>query len=167
MNKKSFKTENEVETFELGYELAGNLRCGDIVAMYGDLGSGKTEFVKGICSRLDVDDLVSSPTFTIVNEYEGMLTDGIECSIFHIDLYRLESDNDLREIGLDEILADPDAIKIVEWSEHGRSSLAAHRVEVRFEPVQGEENTRLIDIILLSTEETETIPPQPNGGEEG
>lgn len=148
MDRKIYTSLSEEDTTQLGIELASRLRPGDLVAMYGDLGTGKTEFVRGICSGLDVADLISSPTFTIINEYTGELADGRETTIYHIDLYRLESDRDLEEIGLPDILADDLAVKLVEWSEHADSLLPERRIEVRLTQLEEEENGRTIVVVF-------------------
>jgi tRNA threonylcarbamoyladenosine biosynthesis protein TsaE len=111
-----FKTNSEDETIQLGEKIAGVLIPGDIVALYGDLGSGKTEFVKGICRYFDVDEIVTSPTFTIVNKYYGF-KDKMPITIYHIDLYRIEKEKELIEIGFNEYLKDKEAITFIEWSE--------------------------------------------------
>lgn len=136
----------EDDTFQLGADLASHLLPGDTVAFYGDLGSGKTEFVKGICDGLNVKDLVSSPTFTIVNQYEGVNDGGGEVRLYHIDLYRIESADELQEIGLEELLLDSDAIKLIEWSEHGTGVLPTRRYEVRFSALD-DENSRRIEVV--------------------
>lgn len=109
-------------TFALGKKLAAKLHAGDAVLLYGDLGAGKTELVKGICSGLGYKGRVLSPTFQIVREYK------IECKkqnakckivwtrkIFHIDLYRLESGSGLE--GIEEYFGDKEAVTLVEWAE--------------------------------------------------
>jgi tRNA threonylcarbamoyladenosine biosynthesis protein TsaE len=127
--------------------MASNLLPGDTVAFYGDLGSGKTEFVKGICTGLNVEDLVSSPTFTIVNHYDGANDVGGDIPVYHIDLYRIESVDELHEIGLEETLLQEDAIKLIEWSEHGVDVLPDKRYEVRFTTLD-EENCRQIEVVI-------------------
>ena len=97
MLETKYTTNNEQETIVLGKKFAKELNLGDIVYLYGDLGSGKTEFIKGICEFFEVDDLVTSPTFTIMNKYMGELKNH-EIPIFHIDLYRIEKNNELNEI---------------------------------------------------------------------
>ena len=80
---------SEIDTYNIGKKIASNLSVGDIVAFYGDLGSGKTAMIKGICDFFDVDEIVVSPTFTIINRYEGK-EKNIPITIYHIDLYRIE-----------------------------------------------------------------------------
>ncbi|MCE2502823.1 MAG: tRNA (adenosine(37)-N6)-threonylcarbamoyltransferase complex ATPase subunit type 1 TsaE [Chlorobi bacterium] len=136
----------EEETFRLGLDMASDLCPGDTVALYGDLGAGKTQFIKGVCEGLNVGDLVSSPTFTIVNQYAGIQDDGQEITIYHIDLYRVESEKDLEEIGVHEVLADPLGIKLIEWSERGSKALPENRINIRFTPLDDQENCRQIEV---------------------
>lgn len=149
MNYQLYTSTCEKDTFRLGVDLASDLRPGDTVAFYGDLGSGKTEFIKGICARLRVEDLVSSPTFTIVNQYMGNGEGDREQPIYHIDLYRIESEKELDDIGLCEILADTEAIKLIEWSEHEFGTLPNRRYEVRFAQLD-EEDCRRIEVMAVS-----------------
>lgn len=107
-------TNSETETEVAGAEFAKKLSGGTIVAMYGGLGVGKTAFVRGMAKGLGLNCRVSSPTFTIVNEYEGET--GIQ-SLFHFDMYRLNSSDELFDIGWEDYLA-RDGICVVEWSEN-------------------------------------------------
>lgn len=106
-----FISNNVEETEQIGAEFAKNLASGTIVAFTGDLGAGKTAFVRGMANGLGISERVTSPTFTIVNEYEGSVR-----SLFHFDLYRLESSDELFDIGWEDYLA-RDGICAVEWSE--------------------------------------------------
>ena len=151
MNYQLYTSTCEKDTFQLGVDLASDLRPGDTVAFYGDLGSGKTEFIKGICAGLNVEDLVSSPTFTIVNQYAGLNANEEEVPIYHIDLYRVETCKELEDIGLGETLADPSAIKLVEWSEHECGVLPHQRYVVRFTPLD-EEDCRRIEVLFVDEE---------------
>lgn len=97
------------ETIAFGKEFAKELSIGDVVCLNGDLGAGKTHFVKGIASFFGVDEeQVSSPTFTLINEYQGSIP------IYHFDCYRLESEQEALEIGTEEYFYG-DGISIVEW----------------------------------------------------
>jgi tRNA threonylcarbamoyladenosine biosynthesis protein TsaE len=134
----------EEHTYELGVETANRLSPGDTVALFGDLGAGKTEFIKGVCHGLGIEDLVSSPTFTIVNQYGT--DDDSRPTVYHIDLYRIESERELDEIGFDEIISDASAIKLIEWSEHCQDRLPAEYLKVRLTQLE-EENSRQIEIV--------------------
>ncbi len=119
-------TRDERETEEAGAELARELPDGAVVAMYGELGAGKTAFVRGMARGMGIDCRVSSPTFTIVNEYEG------ERTLIHFDMYRLGSADELWGIGWDDYLA-RGAVCAVEWSENVEEAFTGDEVTVRFE----------------------------------
>ena len=126
------------ETEKIGAELARKLFGGSVVAFTGDLGAGKTAFVRGMAHGLGIEDRVTSPTFTIVNEY-----DGGEKPLFHFDLYRLFDADELFDIGWEDYLA-RGGICAVEWSER-----AADAMEncVRVDIVRGEsDDQRIINI---------------------
>ena len=103
-------TNNEAETISEGEKLGRTLAPGAVVALYGNLGVGKTAFTRGLAAGLGVTEVVSSPTFTIVNEYPGKVL------LFHFDMYRLESENELFDIGWDDYL-ERGGVCAVEWSE--------------------------------------------------
>lgn len=103
-------TTSPEETRILGAALAPTLLPGDVISLSGDLGAGKTVFVQGLATALGVDGGVTSPTFTIVHEYEGRYP------IIHMDVYRLDSFQEVLDLGFEELL-DPQAVLIVEWGE--------------------------------------------------
>jgi tRNA threonylcarbamoyladenosine biosynthesis protein TsaE len=105
-------SQSEEQTYTTARELARTLSTPAHILLYGDLGAGKTLFAKGLADGLGVEDVdeVSSPTFTLVNQYRGRIR------IYHIDLYRIET-GALDGLGLEEIFDDPDAAVIVEWAE--------------------------------------------------
>lgn len=105
-----FETYSYEETQNVAMEFAGRLNGGEFIAMYGDLGAGKTAFVQGIAKGLGVSSHVTSPTFTIVNEYEGRLP------LYHFDVYRIYDPDEMYEIGYDEYI-NGDGVCIVEWAE--------------------------------------------------
>ena len=106
-----YHTHSEMETEQVGERLARILRAGDVIAMSGDLGAGKTVFIRGLARGLGVTARVTSPTYTVVNEYEGTLP------LFHFDLYRIDSYDDLYAIGFFDYL-DRGGIIAAEWSEN-------------------------------------------------
>lgn len=138
-------TNSEEETIELGKNFASNIIPGDIIYFYGDLGSGKTEFIKGICEYFKVIDIVTSPTFTIMNKYIGEKK-GNEIAIFHIDLYRIEKDKELDEIGFEDCLFENNSIKLIEWAEKAESLLNKPTYMVKITPDEDSENSREITI---------------------
>ncbi|HWG18901.1 MAG TPA: tRNA (adenosine(37)-N6)-threonylcarbamoyltransferase complex ATPase subunit type 1 TsaE [Terracidiphilus sp.] len=112
-----FTTQSGADTIEVGRKLAGLLKPPQLLLLRGDLGTGKTTLVKGVAQALDAadPDEVTSPTFTLVHEYEGV-QDGNPVKLFHLDLYRLEGERQLETLGLDELLSQ-DALVLVEWGE--------------------------------------------------
>ena len=124
------------ETEALGAELAGRLEPGDVVAFTGDLGAGKTAFVRGLARGLGVQDRVTSPTFTIVNEYEGG-----RLPLFHFDLYRLGSADELFDIGWEDYLA-RGGVCAVEWSERMEELLEPGTIRVDLR--RGEDESRRV-----------------------
>lgn len=119
--KHEFTTHSGGETVEVGRKLARLLRPPQLLLLKGDLGTGKTTLVKGIAQALDAadPDEVTSPTFTLLHEYDGSLN-GKPIKLYHIDVYRLESERQLETLGLDELLT-MDALVLVEWGEKFKS----------------------------------------------
>ena len=105
-----YYTSSYEQTYELAREFAKSVRAGTLITLDGDLGAGKTAFTSGFVKGLGCDDVVTSPTFTIVNEYEGTIP------LFHFDMYRLSGSDDLFEIGWEDYLT-RGGICAVEWSE--------------------------------------------------
>ena len=130
-------TNNELETEAQGEALAKTLKPGAIIALTGGLGAGKTAFVRGLARGLGVTGRVTSPTFTIVNEYEG------EIPLFHFDMYRINDEDELFEIGWDEYL-DRGGVIAVEWSENITGLLPKSSVFVRIQ--KSGDFSRKIDI---------------------
>ena len=116
------------ETIEHGRALAGTLNAGDVLGLSGELGAGKTHFVKGLAAGLGAECAVTSPTFTLFHEYRGG-----RVPLFHADWYRIDDEQDLLKIGLDDYLAE-DGIVVVEWAGKFRSALPANTrwLEFRF-----------------------------------
>jgi tRNA threonylcarbamoyladenosine biosynthesis protein TsaE len=127
-------TSSEEETSAAGERLGETLRGGDVVLLYGDLGAGKTAFVRGLARGLGAEPSeVSSPTFTLIQEYRGRVT------LFHVDLYRLE-EREVDDLGLEELVLG-DGVVAIEWAERWRGR-PDDVIEVRIEEV-GEENRRI------------------------
>jgi tRNA threonylcarbamoyladenosine biosynthesis protein TsaE len=116
-----FTTQSGADTIEVGRKLAGLLKPPQLILLQGELGTGKTTLVKGIAQALDAadPDEVTSPTFTLVHEYEGT-RDGTPVKLFHLDVYRLEGERQLETLGLDDLLTQ-DALVLVEWGEKFKS----------------------------------------------
>ncbi|MEI6715203.1 MAG: tRNA (adenosine(37)-N6)-threonylcarbamoyltransferase complex ATPase subunit type 1 TsaE [Verrucomicrobiota bacterium] len=129
------------QTIEVGIRLAEGLRSGDVLALCGDLGAGKTHFTKGVVRGLGGDpEEVCSPTFTLVHEYRGG-----RLPVFHFDLYRLESARELSGVGWEDYL-DEDGVMVVEWAEKFEERLPAGTRFVRFTIGDGEERTLEISL---------------------
>ncbi len=133
-----FNTSSESETERVGENLAAKLHPGDIIALYGDLGAGKTAFVRGLARGLGISSRVSSPTFTIVNEYIG------KNQLFFFFLYRLSGADELFEIGWEDYL-DRGGICAVEWSENVKEAFPADHIIVRIKRLGDTE--RQIEIV--------------------
>lgn len=125
-------THSERETEELGAHIAAALPDGSVVAFYGELGSGKTAFVRGMARGMGIDALVNSPTFTIVNEYIGPR------SLFHFDMYRLGSADELYDIGWEDYLA-RGGVCAVEWSENVEDAFDGSEIVISFSKGEGDE----------------------------
>ena len=107
---KIFETNSYEETQKIAADFADTLKGGEVIAMYGDLGAGKTAFTQGLAKALGIKQHVTSPTFTIVNEYEGRLM------LYHFDVYRIADPEEMYEIGYDEYI-ESDGVCIIEWAE--------------------------------------------------
>ena len=125
MPVRKYQTNSEEETIELGRQLARELRRPALVFLTGNLGAGKTTFAKGIADGLGIapPEEVSSPTFTLVHDYGG--------GLFHVDLYRLDTDREVLSLGLEELFDQPDALVLIEWGERFAHLFPAERIDVR------------------------------------
>lgn len=134
-----FETTSTSETHALGVRLGQKARPGDVYALDGDLGTGKTVLTQGIAQGLGIDRPVTSPTFTILQVHEGG-----RLPLYHFDAYRLEDVSELYEIGGDEVL-DGTGVCVVEWAERILEALPPHTVRIRLEymPARGPEVRRV------------------------
>lgn len=133
-----FLTHSEQETEQLGEQLAKKLKPGTVIAYEGDLGAGKTAFTRGLARGLGITERVTSPTYTIVNEYPGKIP------LFHFDMYRLSSSEELFDIGWEDYL-ERGGILAVEWSERVADAMENPlRISIRRNPE--EENGRIITL---------------------
>ncbi len=122
-----FYTNTEAETLALAESFANRLSGGEVICLRGDLGAGKTVFSKGLCKALGVTEHVSSPTFCLVNEYQGE-----NFPIYHFDLYRIEDIDELYEIGFSEFTGG-EGIAIIEWPQRAEEMLPKKRMEVNID----------------------------------
>mgnify|MGYP002572731604 CR=1 FL=1 len=141
-------TNSESETEKAGENLAEMLEPGDVVAFYGDLGAGKTAFIRGLARGLGVNARVSSPTFTIVNEYPGPVP------LFHFDMYRLSGPDELFEIGWEDYL-ERGGVCAVEWSENVDEAFYGDVIKIEISKTG--DTGRRIQIDLKGDEENENI----------
>lgn len=128
------------ETHEIGEKLGSYLKSGDVVAYFGGMGMGKTTFTHGLAKGLGIDEKnVSSPTFALVHEYRGDVN-----TLYHFDMYRIESWDDLYSTGFFDYL-DFGGVLAVEWSENIENALPENSIKVTFRPGENE-NERIIEI---------------------
>ena len=137
-----FFTRNEQETEALGARLARSIEGGAVIAMYGDLGAGKTAFVRGTARGMGLDCRVSSPTFTIVNEYLG------ERELIHFDMYRLSSADELFDIGWEDYIS-RGAVCAVEWSENVEDAFYGDEIKLTIEKLSDTERKITIEGVEL------------------
>ena len=115
------------ETQKLGVEFASKLKGGDVIALHGDLGSGKTTFVQGLAQGLGVKSRIISPTFIIMRTYQIEIG-----NFYHVDLYRIESEKDVEGLGLIELLRDSENITAIEWPDKIENLLPDNRIDLYF-----------------------------------
>jgi len=139
MAKNSFISTCEQDTLNFANEFSKSLNKGEIILLNGDLGSGKSVFARGVIRAFGVEKQIPSPTFTIVNEYDGK-----DCKLYHFDLYRLEEVEEALAIGVDEIFADENSIKLVEWPEKVWQILPKKVITITIEKI--DDNKRKITV---------------------
>jgi tRNA threonylcarbamoyladenosine biosynthesis protein TsaE len=132
MNKKDFVNKTFIsnsfeETQRLGRDFARILEKGDTVCLYGDLGSGKTTFTQGLAKGLGIKSRIISPTFIIMRSHE--LKNG---TFYHVDLYRIENEEGIESLGLQEIINDGQNVVVIEWAEKLKGFLPKKRIDIKF-----------------------------------
>ena len=152
MTTREYLTRSAEETIALGRELAPLLKDARMVILRGDLGAGKTTLVKGIAEGLHAAsrDDITSPTFTLIHEFRGP-----EVTLYHVDLYRIETERELQTLGLDELFAEPGNLVLLEWGEKFLRFQRERDVEIAIER-QGEQERKII--ILLAPGSTTGTP---------
>lgn len=121
-----FLTHSADETIELGKKIGSMLQPGAIIAMEGALAAGKTTITKGIAEALEIDESITSPTFTLISQYEGRLP------LYHMDVYRLDSSEDFINLGVEDLIYG-EGVSIIEWSEKVKDELPAYTIVLRLE----------------------------------
>ena len=127
-----FQSLSEAQTEQFATELAAKTPPGSTLCLIGDLGAGKTVFARGYARGLGISGPVTSPTFTLVNTYEGRMPDGSRRTLHHFDLYRLVEAEELHDIGWEEYF-DDEAICLVEWPDRAGTLLPVHRLLVEIQ----------------------------------
>lgn len=129
------------ETLKTAENFAKTLKAGDTLCMYGDLGAGKTAFVQGLAKGLGIDEPITSPTFTIVNEYSGALP------LYHFDVYRVADSDEMYEIGYEEYVYGDDGVCVIEWPQLIADILPEKRYDITISKDYDKgENYRTIEI---------------------
>ena len=139
MKTYNFTSHSSEETMNFASNLASKLNVGDVVVVSGDLGSGKTKFTEGFLKYFNLDDEISSPTFSIVNEYKKD-----DLNIYHFDVYRLEDVDEFYAIGGEEYFSS--GICIIEWGEIIEEALPKNCIRIKFEKDLSDENIRYLKI---------------------
>lgn len=133
-------SKSEQDTIEFAKKLAPKLQASDVIVLTGDLGMGKTKFTQGILEYFDLGEEISSPTFTIVNEYNAK-----DLNIYHFDVYRLSDLDEFYAIGGDEYFSQ--GICIIEWGELIKDALPKEHLEILFSKCKENENYRKLELI--------------------
>lgn len=121
---RTVETHSPEETWSLAAEIAAGLEPGTVIALHGDLGAGKTCFIQGLAAALEIDEPITSPTYTLIGEYEGRLP------LHHIDLYRLSGPAEALGLGLEEYF-DVNGITAIEWAERAEGLLPPDLLHIR------------------------------------
>lgn len=133
---KKIITRSFEETRELGFNFAKELKGSEVLALYGDLGSGKTTFMQGLAKGLGIKKNIISPTFIIMRSYK---IEAVEHqTLFHLDLYRLESESEARDLGILELIEDAKNIVAIEWPDKIENILPNRRINIYFQYVDGD-----------------------------
>ncbi len=138
--KKEYKSNSYEETLEIGKKFGNDFKGNNVVALTGELGAGKTVLAKGIAEALEICDVITSPTFPIINEY---CKNGI--TLYHIDLYRIISENDYFELGIDELISESNII-LIEWADKFLNLLPKDKIIIEIEYISYNERKILITI---------------------
>ena len=132
-----YLSHSEDETQKIGYEVAEKIKKGDVISLTGSLGAGKTVFAKGFAKQLGIEEAIVSPTFTLVQEYDGRE------KMYHLDLYRLSGEDEFESMGGEDFLYS-DGVTLIEWSEKIESMLPDDTIYVKI--TINEDLTRTIEI---------------------
>ena len=152
-DRRSFTrvTKSPAETEKLASLAGQRVREGTVISLLGELGMGKTLFVRSFAKTLGVEGAVTSPTFSLMNIYEGI------CPLFHFDLYRLEKEEDLEEIGFFEYVEEPLGIVLIEWADKFPEAMPEDYLTISFAPVPDNPQGRIITFDCVGEENIELL----------
>ena len=122
-----YVSESESDTYKIAAEFSGTLKGGEIVLLGGELGAGKTAFVKGLAAALGITDEITSPTFTLMNTYKGTLT------LYHFDVYRLHNGEEAYAAGLTEFFGEAGSVSCIEWWENITDAIAGNVIKIKID----------------------------------
>jgi tRNA threonylcarbamoyladenosine biosynthesis protein TsaE len=144
---KIIVTNSFKETQKVGFDFAKTLKGGDVVALHGDLGSGKTTFVQGLAEGLGITKKIISPTFIIMRTYEvrSMNHESRIMNFYHVDLYRIEDEKDVEGLGLLEIMQSNDSIVVIEWPEKIENILPQTKKDIIFTYIDNDRRNIIIE----------------------
>lgn len=148
-----YRTHSTEETRRIAREFAQTLKRGDVVALVGELGAGKTQFVKGICEGLGIGLTVASPTFVLLHRYVTNDSAGRELIIHHLDLYRIESSAEVLDLGYEELFFG-NGICLVEWADRLGEFLPEERIDVKISLGESE-SERAIELARSTSQGTQ------------
>lgn len=137
-------THDAQESMEFAKKFATNLKGGEVLALYGDLGAGKTTFTKGLAEELRVEENITSPTFVMLKKYPAKLSGGQKVELVHIDAYRVETIEDIKSVGIEDFLNRNDVVMVIEWAEKIKEILPNDVIDINFKYI--DENTREIEL---------------------
>ena len=149
----NLQTNSVTETRNLGKLFSQLLTGNEVVALIGELGSGKTVFVQGLAEGLEINEIVHSPSFTLVNEYHGKST------VYHFDFYRLKSEEEVWNLGWQDYLSNS-GILVIEWADRFPHILPGERIEIRFTTNSENENKRFINFNPIGEKYTTLLKNQ-------
>lgn len=132
-----------IETEKIGEDFAKQLKPGTVLAMFGDLGSGKTTFTKGLARGLGISARITSPTYVLMRDYDLPQQDNAQ--LHHLDLYRLHSSDELKSLNLDELVNQEKNIFVIEWAEKASEKELKNAIKISFEVIG--ENDRKITVV--------------------
>ena len=141
MESKIFYSTSLDDTYNIASVFFKELKPGDIVVLEGDLGVGKTEFVRAVCNRFGINDVITSPTFTLINQYDSEFA-----NIYHIDLYRIKTTNELLGLGFQELFENKKSIFFIEWAENSFDLIPKidYKISIKH---NDNETSRVIEIV--------------------